>query len=68
MNFFNRKTTWTNGEFIPLKLCIASAYILVGACFHDFVYRNRVIFILLFIVTVIFSVYSWIKKMSKENK
>jgi len=36
MNFFNRKTSWTNAEFIPLKLCIASAYVIIGTYFHFF--------------------------------
>ena len=36
MNFFRIKTSWSNAEFIVLKLCIASAYVLIGAYFSDF--------------------------------
>ena len=33
MNFFTKKSTWTNWEFIPLKLSIASIYLMLGAMF-----------------------------------
>ena len=68
MNFFKIKTSWTNAEFIPLKLCIASAYILIGAYFHNFVRTYFVMFLVLFGITVVWSVYSWITKMKIENK
>ena len=37
MNFFKAKTSWSNAELIVLKICIASAYVLLGAYFHSFV-------------------------------
>lgn len=40
MSFFNIKTTWSNAEFIPFKLCIASDYILVGVCFYNYFQEN----------------------------
>jgi len=67
MNFFKLKTTWTNIELIALKLCIASAYILVGAYFHNFVRKYYLLFILLFAITVVLSLYMWIAKMKREN-
>ncbi|WP_262710903.1 hypothetical protein [Flavobacterium foetidum] len=36
MNFFKIKTSWSNAEFILIKLCMASAYIFIGSYFHDF--------------------------------
>ena len=63
MNFFKTKTTWTNAELIPLKLCIASAYVLVGACFYSFVHTYFIPVIILFGITVIWSVYMWVTKM-----
>jgi len=66
-NFFNLKTTWTNAEFIPLKLCIASAYILIGIYFVDFFKKYWQFVALIFIITVITSVAMWIKKMKQNN-
>ncbi|WP_310594697.1 hypothetical protein [Flavobacterium sp.] len=66
-NFFNIKTTWTNAEFIPLKLCIASAYILIGIYFVDFFKEYWQFVALIFIITVIVSVTMWIKKMQQNN-
>ncbi|MDR3706124.1 MAG: hypothetical protein P4L28_09485 [Paludibacteraceae bacterium] len=68
MNFFKIKTSWSNAEFIPLKLCIATAYILVGAYFHHFFKQYYVPVILVFVITVIWSVYLWLTKMKKEEK
>ena len=67
MNFFSRKTTWTNTELIPLKICIASAYILVGAYFHNFVRRYYLAFIIIFAITVAWALYLWITKMRKRR-
>ncbi len=66
-NFFNLKTTWTNAEFILLKLCIASAYILIGIYFVDFFKEYWQFIALIFIITVIVSVTMWIKKMQQNN-
>lgn len=66
-NFFNLKTTWTNAEFIPLKLCIASAYILIGIYFVDFFKKYWQFIALIFIITVITSIAMWIKKMKQNN-
>ncbi|HLY68130.1 MAG TPA: hypothetical protein VKR53_00290 [Puia sp.] len=68
MNFFNIKTTWSNAELIPLKLCIATAYILVGAYFHNFFGVHYLVVLILFAVTVIWSVYLWVTKMKNGNE
>lgn len=34
MNLLKIKISWSNTEFIPFKLCIASAYTLVGSCLN----------------------------------
>nr|WP_294936243.1 hypothetical protein [uncultured Flavobacterium sp.] len=67
MNFFKIKTSWSNAEFIPLKLCIAAAYLLIGAYFHNFFRDYYTPIIIIFGITVIWSVYMWISKM-KNNK
>lgn len=63
MNFFKAKTSWSNAEFIILKLCIASAYILVGGYFHSFVRHHYFPILMIFGVTCAWSVYLWANKM-----
>jgi len=63
MNFFNIKTTWSNAELIPLKLCIASTYVILGTYFHDFFKDYYTPILLLFAITVSWSVYQWFQKM-----
>jgi hypothetical protein len=63
MNFFTAKTTWSNAEFIPFKLCVASAYVLVGAYFHTFFRYHYVPVVVLFGVSTIWVLALWLKKM-----
>jgi len=63
MNFLKKKTSWSNAELIVLKLCIATAYILVGACFHSFFHRYYAPVVVVFAVTVFWSMYLWISKL-----
>lgn len=63
MNFLKIKTNWTNAEFIVLKICIASAYILIGAYFHEFFHNYYIPVLIVFCITVIWSVYLWLNKM-----
>jgi len=65
MNFFQRKTTWTNTEFIPLKLAIASIYLLIGAYLSEYVMEYKLPLLLLFAATVILAVGMWIRKMQQ---
>ena len=67
MNLFKAKTTWTNAEFIVFKLCVASIYVLIGAYFHEFFHRFYIPVLILFLVTTIWTVYLWVKKM-KTNR
>ena len=67
MNFLKRKTTWTNAELIPLKLAIASIYLIIGAFFPDIIKQLIFPVIILFIITVIWSVYLWIKKLNIKH-
>ncbi|MCX6294571.1 MAG: hypothetical protein NTX97_00665 [Bacteroidetes bacterium] len=68
MNFFKIKTSWSNAELIPLKVSIATAYILIGAYFHDFFRIHYIPVIVVFIVTVVWSLYLWFTKMKDANK
>ena len=67
MNFFQIKTRWSNAEFIVLKLCIATAYILVGTYFHNFFRTYYIPVLIIFIITVIWAVYLWLIKMKNQG-
>ena len=67
MNIFNSKTAWKNTEFIPLKLCIASIFTLIGSHFSIFVSQHKYIFVIIFIITLIMALYLWMTKMKREN-
>ncbi|HEY1194759.1 hypothetical protein [Flavobacterium sp.] len=68
MNFFKIKTSWSNAEFIPIKLCMASVYILVGSYFHEFFENYYSVLIVIFIITSIWFVYQWLKKMKSQKQ
>ena len=68
MNIFKIKTSWSNAEFIPLKLCIATAYILVGTYFHRFFREYYIPVLIIFVITAIWSVYMWLKKMKNAGQ
>ncbi len=65
MNFLKIKTTWSNAEFIVLKICIATAYILIGMYFNNFFRYYYIIVLSIFIVSAIWSGYLWINKMKQ---
>lgn len=67
MNFFKAKTTWSNAEFIPLKLCVASIYVIIGSYFHEFFSRYYIVWFVIFAITVIWAVYLWAKKMKSAR-
>ncbi|MCX6229745.1 MAG: hypothetical protein NTV75_11355 [Bacteroidia bacterium] len=67
MNFFKIKTTWSNSEFIVFKLCVASAYILIGAYFNRFVCQNYRPILILFGISVVWVVSLWLKKMRESQ-
>ena len=68
MNFFKIKTSWSNAELIPLKICIAAAYILIGAYFHNFFRAYYVPVLIIFGITVVWAVYLWIIKMKSGKQ
>jgi len=61
------KTSWSNAEFIPLKLSIGSAYILIATYFHDFFSNYTIPILVVFCITVAWSLYMWVTKMKFEN-
>lgn len=67
MGFLNKKMTWTNAEFIPLKICIAAAYLYLGSTYPDFFSNYQGLILSLFGVSLIYVMYLWIKKMRADN-
>lgn len=63
MNFFKIKTSWSNAEFVVLKLAIGSVYVLIGAYFHEIVFHYFWPILVLFGITVAWSSYLWLDKM-----
>jgi hypothetical protein len=63
MNIFKIKTSWSNAEFIPFKLSVATAYLLIGTYFHRFFRAHYIPVLILFGITAIWSVYLWLNKM-----
>ena len=68
MNFLKIKTIWSNAELIPLKFCIAAAYVLVGGYFHNYIRIYYIPVLIIFAITVVWSVYLWISKMKNSQK
>ncbi|WP_343695329.1 hypothetical protein [Flavobacterium sp.] len=68
MNFFKIKTSWSNAEFILIKLCMASIYILVGSYFHDFFQNYYAPLLIIFGITVIWFVSAWLKKLNSKSE
>lgn len=68
MNFFNKKMTWTNAEFIPFKLCVASIYIIVGTYFSNFFRHYYIPLFILFGVSTIWVLYLWVRKMKATDQ
>lgn len=63
MGFFDKKMKWTNVEFIPLKVCIAAAYLYLGTTFSEFFSDYKTPILILFGITWIMVMVLWIKKM-----
>ncbi|TGL59024.1 hypothetical protein [Leptospira sarikeiensis] len=63
MNFFKSETSWSNAEFIVFKLCVASAYVLIGAYFNDFFLQYRIPILIVFGITAIWTINLWLRKM-----
>jgi hypothetical protein len=68
MNFFKIKTSWSNAQFIPFKLCVASAYILIGTYFHDFFDDYYLPVLIIFGVTMLWTVLLWVNKMKTVRR
>jgi hypothetical protein len=67
MIFFKVKTSWSNAEFIVLKLAIGSVYLFIGSYFQAFFSQYYLPIIVVFFITVIWSMYLWLDKMKNSK-
>jgi hypothetical protein len=67
MNFLEAKTTWTNMEFAVLKICLASAYVVIGSYFSEYVRAYYTPLVALFGVTLFWTLFLWLRKMQKTR-
>jgi hypothetical protein len=66
MGFLNKKMNWSNAEFIPFKVCIAAAYLLIGSHFADFFTPYKWCILGLFSLTLVWVLILWIRKMKQK--
>jgi hypothetical protein len=65
MNFFKKKTCWSNLGLGAIKLCVGSLWLMVGVYFHEFLQHYLVLFGVLFIATALGVGYTWVKQMRR---
>ena len=63
MSFLNKKMSWTNAEFIPFKVSIASAYLYLGSTFSEFFLTYKGFILGLFAASLVYVMMLWVKKM-----
>jgi hypothetical protein len=63
LQFLFKKSTWSNLQLIPLKLCIASAYLIIGHFIPETVNTYFWPLVLLFGITLIVSLWIWLKQL-----
>jgi hypothetical protein len=67
MDFFKRKTTWTNGEFVVIKTCLASLGIFIGVWLYEWLANYKHFFLAVYLVTAIITLYLWIYRARTER-
>ena len=67
MNFFKRKTTWTNFEFGFMKICLVSLGIFIGIWLHKAIAAYAVYFLITYIVMGLIGMYLWFTKMGAKD-
>jgi len=67
MNFFKIKTSWSNAELGIFKVCIACVFVMIGVFFNDFLKNFYMPLIVLFVITLVWTLYLWITKMRNRN-
>ena len=67
MNFLRRTTTWTNAQFVVLKVAVGSAFLLIGAYFHHYIRIAWIPILFLSVTTIGWALALWIKKMKHEK-
>lgn len=67
MNFFKKKTAWSNIELAVFKIFVFSAGILAGVFFYNYFRTNCSSLIILCFITAIYTGYLWVNKMISKD-
>jgi len=67
MNFFKIKTSWSNAELSIFKVCVASIFVMIGVFFNDYLKNFYVPLLIIFGITLVWTLYLWITKMKNRN-
>lgn len=68
IKLLSRKTTWTNAELAWVKVCAGSAYLIPETYFHTFFADYLPIICSVFFITMAWTLYLWLKKMSASKQ
>lgn len=68
MNFLFIKTLWANIELSLIKVCATAFGIILGIYFDEFLKSYLILIWIIFIVTAIWGIILWTKKISATDK
>jgi hypothetical protein len=63
MNFFRINSTWSNAEFLIIKICLVSLGFAAGMYFYEYLKEYMFVFAMIYVITAIVCGYLWVKKM-----
>lgn len=66
MNFLKIKTSWSNIELGLIKICVLSAGIILGTYFHVYLKNHLQLLGMVFLVTAVWTIYLWVKKVKHK--
>lgn len=67
MTFFSAQTRWSNSEFIPFKLAVASFSILLGSYLHSFFEQYDMALWVIFAISYGWTLKLWLGKMKEDS-
>ena len=67
MRFLQLLTTWSNAELGLLKVCLISFGISAGIYFYDYVKLWFDYFFIVFVITAIWALLLWVKKLKQPQ-
>lgn len=65
LNFFKRTSTWTNGEFVVIKICLVSVGIFIGIRLYEWLSNFEYLFISIYIFSALAILFFWLRRLKK---